>query len=174
MDELSAVLSALADPTRRDILARLRAGDATVGELASRYPISPQAVSKHVRVLAEAGLVSRRREAQRRPVHLEPAALDLVGRWLGQQRAPAPAAPAEPAPVPAGSDDRPRPRPGASPTGSGPGHVRGSHRAGEPTPPGSPTRPTATRARPAEHGRHRADIDPPARDGADGAGLERR
>ena len=69
-DQLSRVFSALADPTRRHMVARLTLADATVNELAEPYDVSVQAVSKHLRVLEEAGLVSRRREAQRRPVHL--------------------------------------------------------------------------------------------------------
>lgn len=86
MDALTAVLAALADPTRRDIVARLAGGDATAGELAAPYAITPQAVSKHLRVLEEAGLVSRRREAQRRPVHLEVERLDLLTMWIERQR----------------------------------------------------------------------------------------
>ena len=64
-DQLSRVFAALADPTRRDMVARLATGDATVGELAEPYDVSVQAVSKHVKVLADAGLVSQRRDAQR-------------------------------------------------------------------------------------------------------------
>ncbi|GIG23955.1 ArsR/SmtB family transcription factor [Cellulomonas denverensis] len=86
MDALTAVLAALADPTRRDIVGRLAGGDATAGELAAPYAITPQAVSKHLRVLEEAGLVSRRREAQRRPVHLEVERLDLLTMWIERQR----------------------------------------------------------------------------------------
>lgn len=86
MDALTPVFSALADPTRRDIVARLAHGDATAGELAAPYAISPQAVSKHLRVLEDAGLVSRRREAQRRPVHLEVDQLDLLTMWIERQR----------------------------------------------------------------------------------------
>lgn len=86
MDALTPVFSALADPTRRDIVARLANGDATAGELAAPYAISPQAVSKHLRVLEDAGLVSRRREAQRRPVHLEVDQLDLLTMWIERQR----------------------------------------------------------------------------------------
>ena len=70
-DQLSRVFAALADPTRRDIVARLAVGDATVGQLAAPYEVSVQAVSKHLKVLEGAGLVSRSRDAQRRPVHLE-------------------------------------------------------------------------------------------------------
>lgn len=83
-DELSRAFAALADPTRRDIVARLAAGDAGVNELAAPYDVSLQAVSKHVKVLEEAGLVSRRREAQRRPVHLESTVLDLMTGWIAR------------------------------------------------------------------------------------------
>ncbi|MDN5805520.1 MAG: metalloregulator ArsR/SmtB family transcription factor, partial [Microlunatus sp.] len=68
-DRLTLVFSALADPTRRDIVARLAVGDATVNQLAAPYDVTVQAVSKHIRVLQDAGLVSRSRDAQRRPVH---------------------------------------------------------------------------------------------------------
>jgi DNA-binding transcriptional ArsR family regulator len=85
-DELSRVLSALADPTRRDIVARLTRADATVKELAEPYDVTVQAVSKHLKVLEDAGLVSRSREAQRRPVHLEAEVLDLVTAWLERYR----------------------------------------------------------------------------------------
>ena len=66
-DQLSRVFAALADPTRRDMVARLTDGDATVGDLAAPYDVSLQAVSKHLKVLEEAGLVTRSRDAQRRP-----------------------------------------------------------------------------------------------------------
>ena len=85
-DGLSRVFSALSDPTRRDIVARLTVADATVNELAEPYDVSVQAVSKHLRVLEEAGLVSRRREAQRRPVHLEVEVFDLMTTWIEQYR----------------------------------------------------------------------------------------
>ena len=85
-DPLSQVFSALADPTRRDIVARLAGGDATVGELAEPYDVTVQAVSKHLRVLEDAGLVSRRREAQRRPVHLEAEVFDLMTKWIERYR----------------------------------------------------------------------------------------
>lgn len=85
-DELSRVFAALADPTRRDMVARLAAGDATVGQLAAPYDVSVQAVSKHLRVLEEAGLVSRTREAQRRPVHLEAEVFDLMTKWIERYR----------------------------------------------------------------------------------------
>jgi DNA-binding transcriptional ArsR family regulator len=81
-DELSKVFAALAEPTRRDMVARLAAADATVGELAEPYDMSMQAVSKHIRVLQDAGLVSRSRDAQRRPVHLEAEVFDLMTKWI--------------------------------------------------------------------------------------------
>ena len=85
-DQLSRVFSALADPTRRDMVARLTLADATVNELAEPYHVSVQAVSKHLRVLEDAGLVTRRREAQRRPVHLEVEAFDLMTTWIERYR----------------------------------------------------------------------------------------
>lgn len=85
-DPLSRVLSALADPTRRDMVARLAVGDATVMELAAPYDVTLQAVSKHLKVLEDAGLVSRSREAQRRPVHLEPEVFDLMTKWIERYR----------------------------------------------------------------------------------------
>ncbi|QIK75415.1 ArsR/SmtB family transcription factor [Nocardioides piscis] len=85
-DQLSRVFAALADPTRRDMVARLTDGDATVNELAAPYAVSLQAVSKHLKVLEEAGLVSRSREAQRRPVHLEAEVFDLMTTWIERYR----------------------------------------------------------------------------------------
>jgi DNA-binding transcriptional ArsR family regulator len=85
-EPLSRVFAALADPTRRDIVARLAAGDATVNELAAPYDVSVQAVSKHLRVLESARLVSRSRQAQRRPVHLETKVLDLMTAWIDRYR----------------------------------------------------------------------------------------
>jgi DNA-binding transcriptional ArsR family regulator len=85
-DQLSRVLQALADPTRRDMVARLAGGDATVSELAAPYDVSLQAVSKHLKVLEEAGLVSRSRDAQRRPVHLEAEVFDLMTKWIERYR----------------------------------------------------------------------------------------
>ncbi|MGY1812586.1 ArsR/SmtB family transcription factor [Blastococcus sp. SYSU D00820] len=85
-DALSRAFAALADPTRRDLVARLTVGDATVNELAAPYDISLQAVSKHLRVLEDAGLVSRTRSAQRRPVHLEAQVFDLMTGWLERYR----------------------------------------------------------------------------------------
>jgi DNA-binding transcriptional ArsR family regulator len=82
-DSLSTTLSALADPTRRSILARLSAGDATVNELAEPYAMSLAAVSKHLKVLETAGLVSRSRDAQWRPCHLEAKPLREVAEWVG-------------------------------------------------------------------------------------------
>ena len=85
-DQLSRVFAALADPTRRGIVARLAVGDATVGELAEPYDVSVQAVSKHIRVLSDAGLVSQRRDAQRRPCHLEAEVFDLMTKWIERYR----------------------------------------------------------------------------------------
>ena len=86
-DQLSRVFQALADPTRRDKVALLEAdGDASVGELAAPYDVSVQAVSKHLKVLEEAGLVSRTRDAQRRPVHLEAQVFDLMTKWIERYR----------------------------------------------------------------------------------------
>jgi DNA-binding transcriptional ArsR family regulator len=85
-DRLSRVFAALADPIRRDMVARLTDGDAGVGELAEPYAVSLQAVSKHLKVLEEAGLVTRRREAQRRPVHLEAQVFDLMSSWIERYR----------------------------------------------------------------------------------------
>jgi DNA-binding transcriptional ArsR family regulator len=85
-DALSRVFSALADPTRRDMVARLSVADATVNELAQPYGVTVQAVSKHLKVLEDAGLVSRSRDAQRRPVHLEAEVFDLMTKWLERYR----------------------------------------------------------------------------------------
>ncbi|WP_330302031.1 MULTISPECIES: metalloregulator ArsR/SmtB family transcription factor [unclassified Streptomyces] len=85
-DRLSRVFSALADPTRRDIVARLAVGDATVNELAAPYDVTVQAVSKHIRVLEDAGLISRSRDAQRRPCHLEGEVFDLMTQWIERYR----------------------------------------------------------------------------------------
>ena len=82
MDQLSQVFAALADPTRRDMVARLAQEDATVGELAAPYEVSLQAVSKHLKVLEGAGLVTRTKDAQRRPVHLEAEVFDLMTKWI--------------------------------------------------------------------------------------------
>ena len=85
-DPLDRVFSALADPTRRDLVTRLAVGDATVGELAAPYDMSIQAVSKHLKVLEEAGLVTKTRDAQRRPVHLEAEVFDLMTKWIERYR----------------------------------------------------------------------------------------
>jgi DNA-binding transcriptional ArsR family regulator len=85
-DRLSKVFAALADPIRRDIVVRLATEDATVGELAAPYDVSMQAVSKHLKVLEEAGLVTRSRDAQRRPVHLEAEVFDLMTKWIERYR----------------------------------------------------------------------------------------
>ena len=85
-DQLSRVFAALADPTRRDMVARLASGDATVGELAEPYDVSIQAVSKHIKVLTDAGLVSQTRDAQRRPCHLEAEVFDLMTKWIDRYR----------------------------------------------------------------------------------------
>ena len=85
-DQLSKVFAALADPTRRDMVARLTEGDHTVNDLAAPYDVSLQAVSKHLKVLEDAGLVTRTREAQRRPVHLEAEVFDLMTKWIERYR----------------------------------------------------------------------------------------
>lgn len=85
-DELSRVFQALADPTRRDMVIRLADGDATLSELAAAYDVSLQAVAKHLKVLEAAGLVTRGREAQRRPVRLEADVLHLTSKWLERHR----------------------------------------------------------------------------------------
>lgn len=83
---LNRAFLALADPVRRAIVARLSRGPATVTELAAPFPISTQAVSQHIQVLETAGLVTRTREAQRRPVHLDPAALERLTAWIDRYR----------------------------------------------------------------------------------------
>jgi DNA-binding transcriptional ArsR family regulator len=85
-DRLDRAFAALADPVRRAIIARLSTGPATVNELAGLFPITVQAVSQHVGVLEQAGLVTRTRQAQRRPVHLDPAALESVTAWIDTYR----------------------------------------------------------------------------------------
>jgi DNA-binding transcriptional ArsR family regulator len=85
-DQLSRVFAALADPTRRDMVARLTEADHTVNDLAAPNAVSHQAVSKHLNVLEEAGLVSRSRDAQRRPVHLEAEVFDLMTKWIERYR----------------------------------------------------------------------------------------
>ena len=85
-DSLSQAFAALADPTRRDLVARLTDGDASVGQLAAPYDVSVQAVSKHLKVLEQAGLVSRSREGHRSPVHLEAEVFDLMTKWIERYR----------------------------------------------------------------------------------------
>ena len=86
VDQLSNTFAALADPTRRAILGRLAEGEATVNELAEPFPISVQAVSKHLRVLEQAGLITRGRTAQLRPSRLRGAPLKDAADWLGKYR----------------------------------------------------------------------------------------
>lgn len=85
-DQLSQVFAALADPTRRDLVARLSGGDATVGHLAAPYPVSVQAISRHLKVLEQAGLVSRGPEGHRSPVHLEAEVFDVMATWIERYR----------------------------------------------------------------------------------------
>jgi DNA-binding transcriptional ArsR family regulator len=85
-DPIDGVFAALADPTRRAILARLATGDATAGEVATGFPISPQAISKHLNVLETAGLIIRTREAQWRRCSIVPTPLRAVAEWVEQYR----------------------------------------------------------------------------------------
>ena len=85
-DRLDATFAALADPTRRAILARLAAGDASVAELAEPFDMTQPAISKHLKVLERAGLVSRGRDAQKRPRRLEAAPLEEVAAWVEDYR----------------------------------------------------------------------------------------
>jgi DNA-binding transcriptional ArsR family regulator len=85
-DRLDRAFMALADPVRRRIIARLSRGPATVNELAEPFEITKQAVSKHIQVLEHAGLVTRTRDAQRRPVHLDAAALEAMTAWIDKYR----------------------------------------------------------------------------------------
>jgi DNA-binding transcriptional ArsR family regulator len=85
-DHLSTTFAALADPTRRAILARLASGEASVTELAEPFDMSMPAVSKHLKVLEKAGLIARGREAQWRPCRLEPAPLKDVSEWVDRYR----------------------------------------------------------------------------------------
>lgn len=85
-DLLDATFAALADPTRRAIIARLAEGEASVAELAEPFAMSQPAVSKHLKVLERAGLISRHRDAQRRPCRLEPAALARANQFLERYR----------------------------------------------------------------------------------------
>ena len=86
MDRLSGTFQALADPTRRAILARLALGEASAGDLAKPFAISQPAISKHLKVLERAGLIARGREAQWRPCRIEPRALKHVDDWLERYR----------------------------------------------------------------------------------------
>jgi DNA-binding transcriptional ArsR family regulator len=86
VDQLSITFSALADPTRRAILARLAEGEATVNELAEPFPVTVQAVSKHLKVLERAGLITRGRTAQWRPARLRARPLGDATRWLSEYR----------------------------------------------------------------------------------------
>jgi DNA-binding transcriptional ArsR family regulator len=85
-DTLTAAFGALADPTRRAIVSRLARGDATVTELAAPFAMSLPGISKHLKVLERSGLISRRRDAQFRPCHLEAAALDGALDWITTNR----------------------------------------------------------------------------------------
>ena len=85
-DDLSLTFAALADPTRRAILTRLAAGEATVNQLAEPFSLTQQAVSKHIKVLERAGLISRTRAAQSRPCRLEPVRFDTAAGWIGRHR----------------------------------------------------------------------------------------
>jgi DNA-binding transcriptional ArsR family regulator len=86
VDQLSTTFAALADPTRRAILARLAGGEATVNQLAEPFPITVQAVSKHLKVLEKAGLIARERSAQLRPSRLQGEALKEAADWLADYR----------------------------------------------------------------------------------------
>ena len=83
---LDTTFAALADPTRRAILARLALGEVSVMELAAPFSMSQPAISKHLKVLERAGLISRRRDAQRRPCRFEPRRLKQISEWLGTYR----------------------------------------------------------------------------------------
>jgi len=85
-EQLDRAFRALADPVRRQIVARLSRGPATVNELAAPFAITKQAVSKHIGVLEAAGLVTRSRDAQRRPVHLDAARLEALTAWIDRYR----------------------------------------------------------------------------------------
>jgi DNA-binding transcriptional ArsR family regulator len=85
-DQLSRIFAALADPTRRELVARLAISDATVGQLAAPHAMSVQAVSKHLKVLEDCGLVTQRHEAQRRPRHLEAEVFELMTSWIDRYR----------------------------------------------------------------------------------------
>ena len=86
IDPLSQVFAALSDPTRRGLITRLSESDATVGQLAAPYQVSVQAISKHLKVLEQAGVVSRRTDGRRSPVHLEAEVFDLMTKWIERYR----------------------------------------------------------------------------------------
>jgi DNA-binding transcriptional ArsR family regulator len=86
MTQLDSAFSALADPTRRAILARLALGETTVMELAAPFAMTQPAVSRHLKVLEQAGLISRRIEGSKRPCRLEKAGVDAIDQWLGMLR----------------------------------------------------------------------------------------
>ena len=85
-ERLDRAFMALADPVRRAMIARLSRGEATVNELAEPFPITKQAVSRHIQVLEAAGLITRSRDGQRRPCHLNPAALENLTSWIDEYR----------------------------------------------------------------------------------------
>jgi DNA-binding transcriptional ArsR family regulator len=85
-ERLDRAFAALGDPVRRAMIARLSRGDATVNELAEPFPITKQAVSRHIHVLEAAGLITRSRDAQRRPCHLDAAALEELTSWIDRYR----------------------------------------------------------------------------------------
>jgi DNA-binding transcriptional ArsR family regulator len=85
-DDLSATFAALADPTRRAILTRLSAGEATVNQLAEPFALTQQAISKHIKVLERAGLISRSRAAQARPCRIEPTRFEAAADWIDRHR----------------------------------------------------------------------------------------
>ncbi|WP_345762890.1 ArsR/SmtB family transcription factor [Diaminobutyricibacter sp. McL0608] len=85
-DHLDRAFLALADPVRRSIIARLSRGEATVNELAEPFAITKQAISRHIQVLETAGLITRTRDGQRRPCHLDPAALEALTAWIDTYR----------------------------------------------------------------------------------------
>jgi DNA-binding transcriptional ArsR family regulator len=85
-DELTATFAALADPTRRAIVARLAGGEATVTQLAEPFALTQQAISKHLKVLEQAGLITRGRVAQSRPCRLAPERMDAAAEWIGRHR----------------------------------------------------------------------------------------
>lgn len=85
-ERLDRAFAALADPVRRALIARLSRGEATVNELAEPFSITKQAVSRHIQVLEAAGLITRSRDGQRRPCHLDPAALETLTSWIDTYR----------------------------------------------------------------------------------------